>query len=93
MDHHCPWMNNCIGANNQKHFMLFLFYTLIEATYALALILANVRTGYVYSSSTVAGLAYALLGISIATLLFVATMMYNQVYAIVTGIGTIDRMR
>ena len=48
MDHHCPWMNNCIGANNQKHFMLFLFYTLIEATYALALILANVRTGYVY---------------------------------------------
>ena len=42
--------------------MLFLFYTLIEATYALALILANVRTGYVYSSSTVAGLAYALLG-------------------------------
>ena len=45
-----------------------------------------------YSSSTVAGLAYALLGISIATL-SVATMMYNQVYAIVTGIGTIDRMR
>jgi len=93
MDHHCPWMNNCIGANNQKHFMLFLFYTLIEATYALALILANVSSGYTYSSSVIAGLEYALLGISIASLLFVATMTYNQVYAIVTGIGTIDRMR
>jgi len=25
--------------------------------------------------------------------MFVATMMYNQIYAIVTGVGTIDRMR
>ena len=35
----------------------------------------------------------ALMAVAIATLLFVSTMMYNQVYAIVTGIGTIDRMR
>lgn len=35
----------------------------------------------------------ALLAVSIATLMFVSTMMYNQIYAIVTGIGTIDRMR
>eukprot|EP00913_Durusdinium_trenchii_P001670 g1546.t1 len=27
MDHHCMWMNNCIGGNNQKHFILFLSYT------------------------------------------------------------------
>ncbi|XP_070551437.1 palmitoyltransferase ZDHHC3-like isoform X2 [Ptychodera flava] len=41
MDHHCPWINNCVGEFNQRYFIQFLFYVGVASIYSLILVLVS----------------------------------------------------
>ncbi|XP_078442705.1 DHHC-type zinc finger family protein [Wolffia australiana] len=41
MDHHCLWINNCVGYANYKTFIVFVFYATTSAIYAMVIFMGN----------------------------------------------------
>ena len=42
MDHHCPWINNCVGHKNHRSFTLFLFFVPIGCSHAAVVMICCV---------------------------------------------------
>ena len=99
MDHHCPWIRNCIGIQNQKYFLLFSFYLALICFYFLTVFTKCLIQCYSYNycSEPLAqkvGLSI-LTGIMTFTCLvftcFSVCLIKDQVEFIKKGISTIDR--
>ncbi|XP_007426203.1 palmitoyltransferase ZDHHC3-like [Python bivittatus] len=107
MDHHCPWINNCVGELNQKYFIQFLFYTGLASLYAMGLVLATWLWPVDRSSASKAEGAEGgvsgnrvqiahriiLLVESILFGLFVTVIFYDQVVSIITDETPIEQLR
>jgi hypothetical protein len=95
MDHFCPWMNNAIGAGNQKNFILFLVYTNITSLFMYVVVATNMieDTAGEGFSGTGLEMSRGLIFVLLFSILFTTSMIANQVYGIVCGLGTIDRMK
>ena len=91
MDHFCPWMNNAIGARNQKNFILFLAYTAITSMIIYGVLAVNLVND-VYTGTGLV-LARVLIFLTVFSILFTSSMFVNQLYGINLGLGTIDRMK
>ena len=49
MDHHCPWIANCVGMRNMKSFILFLMWSSCVTIYTIvAGIVTIIDTGFIF---------------------------------------------
>lgn len=89
-------MNNCVGGGNLKHFFLFLLYTWSCSVYCLLLL------GYNYFfcvdevcefNLVLTQLVRIMTVLCVGAFLFTSSMIMNVIYGILTGIGTIDRLK
>ncbi|WVQ98972.1 hypothetical protein IAU59_006104 [Kwoniella sp. CBS 9459] len=44
LDHHCPWIANCVGFNNQGHFLRFLLWVDLATSYHLLMVAGRVMS-------------------------------------------------
>jgi len=97
MDHHCPWINNCVGHFNHGHFVAFLTFAVLgcaQASFVLAMTLyyGLNRSWYHYygtgdepkitlTLTTLLVVMFAL-GLAIGVVLAVGALLYFQMRSI-----------
>jgi hypothetical protein len=98
MDHHCPWVNNCVGYYTQKSFILFCFYGSVTLLYA-SIVMTHLYSTMLYGPDQIVKLN-ALTGLMVITLtlswlgfLFILTVFFDQVVVVLNRLTVIERIR
>ncbi|XP_044253865.1 palmitoyltransferase ZDHHC7 [Tribolium madens] len=99
MDHHCPWINNCVGERNQKYFLQFLIYVGILSVYAIVLVSTSWLSECKDCSQEItikqARIMHSVILLLISTLfgMFVSAILVDQIQAIVTDETAVEQVQ
>ncbi|KOB78453.1 Palmitoyltransferase [Operophtera brumata] len=105
MDHHCPWINCCVGHANHGYFTMFLVSAVLgclQATIVLSICMYHAiyrvwytyhgtgREPVVYVTMTTLPLALLAIGMALGVVLAVGALLYFQIKGILRNQTTIE---
>ncbi|XP_032414237.1 palmitoyltransferase ZDHHC3-like isoform X1 [Xiphophorus hellerii] len=101
MDHHCPWVNNCVGENNQKYFVLFTMYIALISLHCLVMVVFHFLYCFEddwtkcssFSPPATVILLILLCFEGLLFLIFTSVMFGTQVHSICTDETGIERLK
>ena len=101
MDHHCPWINNCVGLYTLKHFLLFMVYVFLGTLYVLTFVgvrsvsclLAPRRSCRELERLDLMLLVIISLFLNVLFCLFTVIMVGDQLWLMYTNTSTIDKIK
>ncbi|XP_047131522.1 palmitoyltransferase ZDHHC6 isoform X1 [Hydra vulgaris] len=99
MDHHCPWINNCVGHYNHKAFTLFLIFVILSCLHVTTIIgfciysnllwrhgrifITYDKNAFIQMNHAVMLILFFGFGMSLSVFLSVAFLFYFQLLSII----------
>ncbi|XP_038906305.1 probable protein S-acyltransferase 16 isoform X1 [Benincasa hispida] len=94
MDHHCIWINNCVGHENYKVFFVFVVYAVVACIYSLVLLLGSLTIDPLKDEQQVGGpfrTVYIVAGLLLFPLSMALTVLLGwHIYLILHNKTTIE---
>ncbi|KAK3232498.1 hypothetical protein Dsin_004379 [Dipteronia sinensis] len=92
MDHHCLWINNCVGFWNYKAFFMLLFYATTGSIYSTVIIISSAfQKDWDFSGRAQLKLFYVCSGVVMVALsLTLGTLLGWHIYLITCNMTTIE---